>query len=131
MAELPATDPGSERVTFDDVLVVLGEFGLFQKVFYFLFALPYVFAAMQLHGWVFVGANLPHRCLLPGEHEDADFHNVSSLYEIPDSCSYTEVSSNLTFPCDADKFVYDTSMIGDSMVKQWNLVCDKVNRKNT
>ena len=42
--------------TFDDVLRVMGEFGLYQKLIYLMFSLPYVVTAMQLMGWVFVGA---------------------------------------------------------------------------
>ena len=51
----------SDRVTFDDVLSHLGEFGLEQRISYLKFSLPYVMSAMQLMGWVFVGADLPHR----------------------------------------------------------------------
>ena len=58
---------GGARVTFDDILLVVGEFGPHQKWLYFLFSVPFVCSSMQLMGWVFVGANLPHRCLLPGE----------------------------------------------------------------
>ena len=55
------------KVTFDDILVELGEFGLEQKINYFLFSLPYILSSMQLMGWVFVGATPSHRCKLPGE----------------------------------------------------------------
>ena len=50
------TSPKSEDATFDDVLKVMGEFGLYQKLIYLMFSLPYVVTAMQLMGWVFVGA---------------------------------------------------------------------------
>ena len=55
------------KVTFDDILVELGEFGLEQKINYFLFSLPYILSSMQLMGWVFVGATPSYRCKLPGE----------------------------------------------------------------
>ena len=50
------TSPKTEDATFDDVLKVVGEFGLYQKLIYLMFSLPYVVTAMQLMGWVFVGA---------------------------------------------------------------------------
>ena len=59
------TSSEEDRVTFDDILSELGEFGLEQKLNYFMFSLPYIMSAMQLLGWVFVGANMPHRCRLP------------------------------------------------------------------
>ena len=52
------------KVTFDDILAELGEFGLEQKINYFLFSLPYILTSMQLMGWVFVGASFPHRSML-------------------------------------------------------------------
>ncbi len=55
-----AAPPPSE-VTFDSVLKVLGEFGRYQRLQYFLYSVPFVFTSMQLVGWVFVGAKLPHR----------------------------------------------------------------------
>ncbi len=52
----------SEQVTFDDVLERVGEFGRFQIILYILFSLPYLETAMQLMGWVFVGAIPEHSC---------------------------------------------------------------------
>ena len=34
----------------------MGEFGRYQKLIYLMFSLPYVVTAMQLMGWVFIGA---------------------------------------------------------------------------
>ena len=51
-----ATPPNANDATFDDVLRVMGEFGRYQKLIYLMFSLPYVVTAMQLMGWVFVGA---------------------------------------------------------------------------
>ena len=39
-------------VSFDDVLSVLGQFGRYQRLLYFLYSFPYVFTSMQLVGWV-------------------------------------------------------------------------------
>ncbi|QQP35457.1 Organic cation transporter proteinlike, partial [Caligus rogercresseyi] len=55
--------------TFDDVLLKYGEFGTYQKIIYIMYSCPYILTSMQLMGWTFVGAQLPHRCLLPGENK--------------------------------------------------------------
>lgn len=51
-----------DKITFDDVLKELGEFGRYQKLVYFFCCIPYVFLAMLLMGWVFVGANVDFVC---------------------------------------------------------------------
>ena len=51
-----------EPVSFDDILVDLGDFGRYQKTAYFLLFLPTIFSAMQKQAWVFLGAKAPHRC---------------------------------------------------------------------
>ena len=48
-----------QRVTFDDILGELGEFGREQKINYLLFSLPYVMSAMQ------VLQHTLHQSLLP------------------------------------------------------------------
>ena len=107
-----------DKISFDDVLAILGEFGLYQKVSYFLFSLPYVFTSMQLLGWVFTGANLPHQCKLP----PTKFVNSSA-------CSLTFINGSET-NC-IYGYEYDTTQIGDSVVKEWNLVCDDSKWKAT
>ncbi len=54
--------PHPEKISFDDVLKELGEFGRYQKLVYFFCCIPYVFLAMLLMGWVFVGANVDFVC---------------------------------------------------------------------
>lgn len=93
----------------DDVLKIVGEFGRRQKVLYTLFSIPYVVTSMQLMGWVFVGAKLAHRCRLPDEPPDAHFGDAanSSCHLGNDTCT--------------NGYVYDTSVVGDSVVKEWDL----------
>ena len=99
-----------DRITFDDVLHQLGEFGREQKINYFMFSLPYIMSAMQLMGWVFVGSELPHRCLLP---EEVGLTTVSYNSSIRgdwsvDSCSRTR--DNITAQCE-DGWVYDRTQV--------------------
>ena len=54
-------------VSFDDLLKIIGEFGRYQKRIYFLLFLPTIFSAMHKLAWVFLGAQVDHRCLLPWE----------------------------------------------------------------
>ena len=98
-----------QRTTFDDILRHLGEFGLMQKIVYFMFAIPTTASAMILMGWTFVGADVPHRCRLPDEvgQEDVPFE-PNMTHWIVDSCSRT--LDNMTTECN-DGWVYDRSQV--------------------
>ena len=126
---IPNSDTNNGRVTFDDVLSELGEFGLEQKINYFKFSMPYIMSAMQLMGWVFVGSELPHRCRLPDEVgvENVNFTVNNSEWDV-DSCSRTY--QNVTTSCD-DGWVYDRTQIGDSVTSDWNLVCHRESLRAT
>ena len=115
----------SDRVTFDDILSHLGEFGLEQKINYLKFSLPYVMSAMQLMGWVFVGAEMKHRCRLPEEvgEENIPFYSNNSDWETG-SCWRTFQKTN-TSSCE-DGWVYDRSQVGDSVTSDWDLVCQVI-----
>ena len=82
-------------VTFDDMLMKVGQFGPFQIVLYIMFSLPYLETAMQLLGWVFVGATPEHSCNQTG------FANLSSS---------TEKGSDDVI---------------SSVVLDWHLMCDR------
>lgn len=122
--KLLANQNKNDRVTFDDILSHLGEFGREQKINYLMFSLPYICSAMQLMGWVFVGAEMPHRCRLPPEvrEESVSFEYDNSSGWTSQSCSrsYNNVSSS----CE-DGWVYDRNHVGDSVTSEWDLVCDK------
>nr|XP_040577622.1 organic cation transporter protein-like [Lepeophtheirus salmonis] len=97
-----------ELRTFDDVLVKYGEFGQYQKVVYLLYCIPYIFASTQLMGWVFVGAVPKYDCL-----------SSPSL-----SIANEEFSNTCTVNGTAcETFIYDNSLMSDSVVKEWDLVC--------
>ena len=115
--------PPREYGTFDNIFEVIGEFGRYQKVLYFMFSVTYTMCAMQLFGWVFIGAKPFARCLLPSEAnqtkipEYSDFAQNSTL-----SCSYVWNGNNIS-SCNLG-YVYDTSSIKYSAVKEWDLVCE-------
>jgi hypothetical protein len=106
-------------VTFDDVLAVLGEFGLYQKWIYFLWSLPYVFTSMQLMGWVFIGANVPFKCRNSEISKTLDFEELGNYSEIS-SCNFIFLNGTET-ECSVG-FVYDTSQIKDSVTMEFELV---------
>ena len=118
-------------VSFDDILVDLGDFGKYQKMTYFFLFLPTIFSAMQKQSWVFLGAKSPHRCRLPEEPHNATFHNpdINLTALIPwnvrdsrlSSCSmYDEAGDEVG--CD-DGWIFDRSTFGSSAVMEWQLVC--------
>ena len=107
-------------VTFDDVLAVLGEFGLYQKWIYFLCSLPYVFTSMQLMGWVFIGANVPFKCRNSEISKTFEFEQHENSTAIS-SCNFVLLNGTES-ECTAG-FVYDTSLIEDSVTMEFDLVC--------
>lgn len=103
-------------VTFDDLLTVLGEFGLYQKWVYFLCSLPYVFTSMQLMGWVFIGANVAAKCRDSVDVTIGHLRNVSELVQCDAVFPNGSVSG-----CESG-FVYDTAQIKDSVAIEFDLV---------
>ena len=101
-------------VTFDDVLLVLGEFGRYQKFIYFLCSLPYVFTSMQVIGWVFIGANVPFKC------KNSEEFNIAWNSSEVNGCYY--IQPNGTESECTEGFVYDTSQIQDSVTMEFDLV---------
>ena len=63
----------SKKVTFDDILQKIGQFGPYQRRIYFLLFLPTIFCAMHKLGWTFIGAKVDHRCWLPMEDLNATY----------------------------------------------------------
>ena len=109
--------------TFDDIFVVIGEFGRYQKLLYFMFSVTYIMTSMQLLGWVFIGAKASVRCLLPSEINQTKLHEYSDFPQnSTSSCSYVWNGGNVT-SCDLG-YVYDTSNIKYSAIMEWDLVCD-------
>ncbi len=60
-ASSSATSADEKMSSFDDMLVVLGEFGRYQRWLYLFLFLPTIFSAMHKLAWVFLGAEVQHR----------------------------------------------------------------------
>ena len=110
--------------SFDDIFKVIGEFGSYQKVVYLLCSVTYVMTAMQLLGWVFIGAKTPVRCILPPEKNltKADLRYSDFKENTSSSCSYIWNGRNVS-TCDLGH-LYDTSNMKYSAVMEWDLVCE-------
>ena len=115
--------PAEPFSTFDDIFVIIGEFGRYQKLLYFMFSVTYIMTSMQLLGWVFIGAKASVRCLLPCEINQTKLPKYSDFPQnSTTSCSYVWNGKNVTF-CDFG-YIYNTSHIKYSAVMEWDLVCD-------
>ena len=108
--------------TFDDIFEVIGEFGRYQKLLYLMFSVTSIMTAMQLLGWVFIGAKPPVRCILPSESKHTEAPEYHSFPQnSTSSCSYVwngKDVSNCNFG-----YVYDTSTVKYSAIMEWDLVC--------
>ncbi|XP_076064263.1 organic cation transporter [Oratosquilla oratoria] len=134
----------------ESFLEKIGEFGWYQRRMFLLLSLPTIIVAMQKLAWVFLGANVDHRCRLPWEGPNATFAidpveanasypwNVKKkafdrclVYDFGDSYdNFTESPEVITkspggvsMPCSAN--VYDTSKYATSAVIDYDLVCSR------
>ncbi|CAB4063732.1 SLC22A4_5 [Lepeophtheirus salmonis] len=69
-------------------------------------------------------SELPHRCLLPNETLNASYHSIS-IQDIESIQCFIGNDS-----CSDSGFAYDESIVGDSVVKEWDLVCDESEKKS-
>jgi len=129
----------NEKVSFDDILCDLGDFGKYQKTTYFLLFIPTIFSAMQKQAWVFLGAKAPHRCKLPEEFPNSSYNNPSlnlssripwnSLDSRLSSCRYWGEGEG-EVECDQG-WIYDRTTFGSSAVMEWDLVCHRKGMRAT
>ncbi|XP_052811636.1 organic cation transporter protein-like [Mya arenaria] len=144
---------------FDDITVLLGEFGKYQKILYFLVCLPAIFTGMQMLSSVFTLAIPDHRCALPGLGNDTyevqgQWHklliNQSITWEtgkddegslVYSSCDRYVTNENTSYNAhyipvntsttECDTFVFDQSTFKNTFITKTNLVCgNKLARAN-
>ncbi|KAJ8314448.1 hypothetical protein KUTeg_006598 [Tegillarca granosa] len=135
---------------FDDIFTILGEFGNYQKVIYFLLCIPSISAGIFMTISVFLLGSPKHRCVIPGY--DNDTYTTQSVYHenlinnyIPphvekkkdyDECHlFSFNSSDVTFdnmsrPINASlikctSWVYDDSIFKSTFTAEQNIVCEQ------
>ncbi|XP_077862444.1 organic cation transporter protein-like, partial [Saccoglossus kowalevskii] len=128
---------------FDDILVILGEFGRYQKIQFVLVCLVAIPSSYFLQANTFMSASSDHYCKV---YDNQKFHDTSPLKNctIPydaedeawDSCSRYDVNVSMgispelcsqnsgTLECD-NGWVYDTSVYENTVVHEFDLVCEK------
>ncbi|WAR08263.1 ORCT-like protein [Mya arenaria] len=141
------------KMKFDDITVLLGEFGKYQKILYFLVCLPAIFTSMQMLSSVFTLAIPDHRCALPGLGNDTyevqgQWHKLLINQSIPwetdkddegslvySSCDRYLTNENTSYNAhnipvksstdECDTFVFDQLTFKNTFITKTNLVCGK------
>ncbi|XP_064595319.1 organic cation transporter protein-like [Liolophura sinensis] len=134
---------------FDDILVIVGQFGTYQKRIYFLLCLPAITCAVHLVSSVFILASPRHRCFLPDWPNDTyAIQNVDHALLINDTIPSAEPGSGAVYkPCHmyvanvtqvfsdpdyhpanrtvtCDKWTYDKAIFESTIVTKMDLVCE-------
>ncbi|KAH3819708.1 organic cation transporter protein-like [Dreissena polymorpha] len=134
---------------YDAITIVLGEFGKYQKIVYFLVCLPVISIGIQVLLSVFSLASPSYRCSLPGSSNDSfavrDIHHAIRINQsipikykdgtsfIYESCKVYSTNENTTYnefnvPINAsvgscDSWVYDQSTFQKTVITEFDLVC--------
>ncbi|XP_070190409.1 organic cation transporter protein-like isoform X4 [Littorina saxatilis] len=138
---------------FEDVIMEIKPFGLYQKRLYFLISLIGIPAALHTMVTVFIMATPQHRCAIPGLDNDTyesqgEWHDLLLQETVPyDSekkawaqCSYF-AGRNVTHPfapsndtAECSRWVYSKEYYEETVISELNLVCgdqDKVAMANS
>ncbi|GAB6023621.1 hypothetical protein CHUAL_008389 [Chamberlinius hualienensis] len=135
---------------FDDILLEIGECGIYQKIIVLFLYLPNLFLSMQDMGYIFTSAIPNYRCYVDGCDNDTttyeeDFLNFTTPYDYHydrfsqcqlyifendtsphvNNCQNKMIDPTSIYNC--DKWKYDTSDYTSTVVAQFNLVCDHDN----
>ncbi|XP_074656413.1 organic cation transporter protein-like [Tubulanus polymorphus] len=140
-------------IDFDQVLVEIGGFGLYQKLFYVLVGLVGIPVGLQNLAVVFLAADLDHWCYIPEfDHLNSStvsledrlrqsipketkqgverysrckqyFRNYSAITDFNSSIAVNETL--LAQGWCSNGWEHDTSVISSTIGSEWNLVCSK------
>ncbi|XP_059153490.1 organic cation transporter protein-like [Physella acuta] len=124
---------------FDDIVLLLGEFGTYQKRVYFLLCLASMSCGIQIMISVFNMGLPEHRCAVPNMDNDTFAVLDAGHRELVNSSipwddakgSYSECSvwshdkDGGRLVVDCNKWVYDDSLFQSTVVSKFDLVCEK------
>lgn len=134
-------------MAIDDVILVAGDFGRYQRRIYFLLCLPLFTCGFHTMVGVFLAAKPDFRCLLPHENaENATYQLSPSLtnasfpwdlesedwsecerYDVNLTDQVSDLDGNFSFTTSTVKceaFVYDKTTYQLTTTTEFNLVCD-------
>ncbi|KAK3098125.1 hypothetical protein FSP39_016360 [Pinctada imbricata] len=135
--------------SMDDLFEYIGNFGTYQKRFYFLVILPAGICAMPTLSTVFMLADRLKRCKIPSLPNDTyasqgSWHDALINRNIPlssdsnktyDDCNmlmYSNTTGNMTSSTSScSSWVYDDSVFQNTMPSEFDIVCDKVVYQST
>ncbi|KAL5006175.1 hypothetical protein ScPMuIL_017333 [Solemya velum] len=145
---------GGNVVNFEDILLQIGEFGRYQKIWYIVAVLPAFCVPFAPMMTIFTMAKQDHRCALPTPWWDNDTfaiqnegHALALNTTIPriitesgdvvlseckmyvDGGNGSNVTGGLT-EASCDRWVYDTSQYETTVISDFNLVCDRKSLKS-
>ncbi|XP_048767294.2 organic cation transporter protein-like isoform X2 [Ostrea edulis] len=130
---------------FDELLGVLGEFGLYQKYVFFLMCIPSIIAAFHMVNSVFLLGIPKHRCKLPNypndtflsqgpAHDDLVKAYIPTELNVDDDVVYKKcaifsipVTGNATTPSEqsCSSWVYDKTVYENTFASEQDLICGK------
>ncbi|XP_052244562.1 organic cation transporter protein-like [Dreissena polymorpha] len=134
---------------FDNITVVLGEFGKYQRILYVCVCIPIIFTAIQEFASVFTLALPKHRCTVPSLENDTYevqgiWHEILINKSIPrgtddsldyDACALYMSHENTSFDeqgvplnsstSECDSWVYDQATFKSTFFTKINLVCSE------
>ncbi|KAL1464997.1 hypothetical protein WDU94_004595 [Cyamophila willieti] len=139
------TDPYTPDVPDDPITSAVGDFGKWQFQLTLFLSLLNIPCTWHIFALTFQGASQDFWCSVPDTLNELtvdQWRNISSVSGTPyDPCfvldldyslSYNNLlkaSSNVTSVKPCLHWTYDSSLFGDTIIKEWNLICYKFGRK--
>lgn len=138
------TDPYTPDVPEDAINCAIGDFGKWQFQLTLLLSLLNIPCTWHIFAHTFQGASQDFWCTIPDTLSDLtvdQWKNLSSLPGVPyDSCNILDLDYSLPYhdllrakghvtvrPC--LHWTYNTSLFGDTIIKEWDLVCSNSSLK--
>ncbi|XP_066530855.1 solute carrier family 22 member 13 [Hoplias malabaricus] len=118
-------------MNFEQLLVIAGGFGRFQKTLYVWICLPQILLAFHMMVSVFTSATPPHRCLSRADALQLQLANLSDprATDHERSCRAKTAGNQSVSECEAG-WAYSHDVFETTTVTEWDLVCDRASLNN-